>query len=216
MLALHGIFPGGASRQGEFPWRVLCQQRGEIVDWCLLYLRGEIVNLGGEIQFLSVHTSGESCIVRGSCISGGGKLHSEGELHFRGSFELFHALCGLCWALPLSGGTNFAHAWLCWALPLSWGVVLESVRRAVALVLGADSFGFAIFKWSFQAFIRFWSLELALFVFYFFFGYLFVSPVPVWGVVLTMHSSRGRLRGSGGLLLGVMSDCQHVEWTNCV
>jgi len=75
---------------------VLCQQRGEIVDWCLLYLRGEIVNLGGEIQFLSVHTSGESCIVRGSCISGGGKLHSEGELHFRGSFELFHALCGLC------------------------------------------------------------------------------------------------------------------------
>ena len=59
-------------------------------------LGGEIVNLGGEIQFLSVHTSGESCIVRGSCISGGGKLHSEGELHFRGSFELFHALCGLC------------------------------------------------------------------------------------------------------------------------
>ena len=25
----------------------------------------------GEIQTLSVHTSGESCIVRGSCISGG-------------------------------------------------------------------------------------------------------------------------------------------------
>lgn len=24
------------------------------------------------------------------------------------------------------------------------------------------------------------------------------------------------LRGSGGLLLGVMSDCQHVEWTNFV
>ena len=38
--------------------------------------------------------------------------------------------------------------------------------------------------------------------------------MPVWGVVLTMNSSRGRLRGSGGLLLRVMSDCQHVEWTD--
>ena len=27
--ALHGIFPGGASRQGEVPWCVPCQQGGE-------------------------------------------------------------------------------------------------------------------------------------------------------------------------------------------
>jgi hypothetical protein len=30
------------------------------------------------------------------------------------------------------------------------------------------------------------------------------------------HDMKGYMRGSGGLLLGVMSDCQHVEWTNCV
>ena len=28
--------------------------------------------------------------------------------------------------------------------------------------------------------------------------------------------SQSSVRGSGGLLLGVMSDCQHVEWTNRV
>ena len=136
MLALHGIFPREHLDRGRYLGvclvnkgeRLVFGLRGRV--WCLWYLRRRDC---GEFQSLSVHTSGESCIVRGSCISGG-------------VFEPFHALCWLCWALPLSGGTSFAHAWLCWALPLSWGVkhVLESVRRAVALVLGADSFGFAI------------------------------------------------------------------------
>ena len=61
--------------------------RGRNLGVCLVN-KGEKLLLFGlrgrdqEIQFLSVHTSGESCIVRGSCISGV-------------VFELFHALCWL-------------------------------------------------------------------------------------------------------------------------
>ena len=113
--------------------RLVFGLRGRV--WCLWYLRRRDC---GEFQSLSVHTSGESCIVRGSCFSGG-------------VFEPFHALCWLCWALPLSGGTSFAHAWLCWAclflegssmfwsqcvepLPLSWGLTL------LALLSSSDPF----------------------------------------------------------------------------
>jgi len=50
-IALHGIFPGGASRQGEVPWCVPCQQGGEIGVWSkgesLLF--GVSVTLGREI-----------------------------------------------------------------------------------------------------------------------------------------------------------------------
>jgi len=57
---------------------------GEKLLWCLLYLRGLgekllFLVLRGRDSDLSVHTSGKSCIVRGSCISGG-------------VFELSHAL----------------------------------------------------------------------------------------------------------------------------
>ena len=50
-IALHGIFPGGASRQGEVRWIVPCQQGGEIGVWSkgesLLF--GVSGILGGEI-----------------------------------------------------------------------------------------------------------------------------------------------------------------------
>ena len=41
-------------------------------------------------------------------------------------------------------------------------------------------------------------------------------PTSVFSPPPPSSSRAALLRGSGGLLLGVMSDCQHVEWTNCV
>ena len=48
-IALHGIFPGGASRQGEVPWCVPCQQGGEIGVWSKGGEFGVSDTLGGEI-----------------------------------------------------------------------------------------------------------------------------------------------------------------------
>ena len=47
--ALHGIFSGGASRQGEVPWCVPCQQGGEIGVWSKGGEFGVSDTLGGEI-----------------------------------------------------------------------------------------------------------------------------------------------------------------------
>ena len=90
----------------------------------------------GEIQILSVHTSRESCIVRGSCISGGVLsffmlfagcvelcLFLEGPaLHMLGCVEPCLFLGGLFWSQCVE------------PLPLSWGLTL------LALLSSSDLF----------------------------------------------------------------------------
>ena len=64
-----------------------CQQGGEIGVW----------SKGGEFGVSdTLDREFVEPIPVFVCAHIGGELHSEGELHFRGSFELFHALCGLC------------------------------------------------------------------------------------------------------------------------
>ena len=52
-----------------------------------------------------------------------------------------------------------------------------------------------------------------------FFGFMYLELAAVMHGQCCLYIvgfSLFYVRGSGGLLLSVMSDCQHVEWTNCV
>ena len=137
-----------------------------------------------EHRALRVHTFGESCI-------------SKGEMHSVGVSDLFSSWFSF----------RFWHDCVEPCLCL-WGVILvfDRLRRAVALVWGNRSLlGQVTCSCFFRAFVTCSSSLLLLCSSLFLFQSWFVCGV------LTMHSSRGRLRNVEYLLLAAMSELRSEE-----
>ena len=182
----------------------MCQQGGEmgrkhknlLAFWCV-----------------HIHFGLRCCISEGICISGG-------------ALSSYSAFCiWLCWAFAsiLRNQCIFIDASLCFAscmtvsslcLFLEESCFLDRLRRAVALVLGDRSF-LALLATSDCSCILtcFVSLEWVFFFFLILLLFLFFYTSARVGYVLTMHSSRGRLRTC--LLSLWWVNCQHgVVWVD--